>query len=87
VNSFEIWIGIRDDGSPVEDITFAYGSLQGVGPSGFMTAGAENQFGNSGVMRFIDGFGEIPTTGAQWRVTTTPNFCTLLPLVPVPPDL
>jgi hypothetical protein len=70
-NSFEIWIGLRDDASPVEDITFVYGTLQGNGDLGLMTSGAENVFGNRGGNYYYNGTGTLPTAGTELRVTGT----------------
>ena len=47
-NSFEIWIGVNRDAHPGEDISIAYGTIQGNGDGGFLTVGAENPFGNRG---------------------------------------
>jgi uncharacterized repeat protein (TIGR01451 family) len=72
-NSFQIWIGINSDGNPGEDISFAYGTLQGNGDLGFLTVGAENRFGNSGSNFYVDGVGTLPDETTQLVVTSTPG--------------
>ncbi len=67
-NSFQIWIGING----AEDISYAYGPLQGNGDMGFLTVGAENQFGNRGANYYVDGVGTLPVEGTQLVVSTTP---------------
>jgi hypothetical protein len=67
-NSFQIWIGLNG----VEDISYAYGPLQGNGDLGFLTVGAENLFGNRGANYYVDGIGTLPVEGAQLVVSTTP---------------
>jgi hypothetical protein len=69
VNSFQIWIQV---GGEVEDITFAYGEV-GVGDGGFLTVGAENQFGNRGGNYYFNGVGTPPTEGAGIAVSGTPG--------------
>jgi hypothetical protein len=73
LDTFEVWIGVNGDAHPGEDITYAYGPLQGNGDGGFLTVGAENLFGNRGQNRYFDGLGTIPTNGTQLRVTGTPG--------------
>jgi hypothetical protein len=68
-NSFEIWIGING----TEDITFTYGTLQGNGDGGFMTAGAENFVGTSGQNYYVDGIGTLPTSTTELKVSTVPG--------------
>ncbi|HEX7518403.1 MAG TPA: hypothetical protein VF345_14070 [Chthoniobacterales bacterium] len=70
-NSFEIWIGVNGDGHPGEDITFAYGTIQGSGNGGFLTVGAENKRGDHGQNFYFNGAGTLPSSGTQLRVTTT----------------
>jgi hypothetical protein len=70
-NSFEIWIGINGDAHPGEDVSYAYGTIQGSGNGGFLTVGAENKSGTHGQNYYVNGTGTLPTTGAQLRVTTT----------------
>ena len=72
-DSFEIWIGVNGDAHPAEDITYAFGTLQGNGDGGFLTVGAENIFGNRGQNRYLDGTGTIPVNGTELRVTGTPG--------------
>jgi len=67
-NSFQIWIGVNG----VEDISYAYGPLQGNGDLGFLTVGAENLFGNRGDNYYVDGVGTLPVEGAELVVSTTP---------------
>jgi uncharacterized repeat protein (TIGR01451 family) len=68
LNSFEIWIRI----GTVEDISFAYGTIQGNGDGGLLTVGAENLFGNRGQNYYYNGTGTLPSNGTQLVVTTTP---------------
>jgi hypothetical protein len=70
-NSFEIWIGIKGDAHPVEDISFAYGTIQGSGNGGFLSVGAENKPGTRGQNSYLNGTGTLPAAGADLRVTTT----------------
>ena len=67
-NSFQIWIGLNG----VEDISYAYGPIEGTGDLGFLTVGAENLFGNRGQNYYVDGTGTLPAEGTQLVVTTTP---------------
>ena len=60
LNSFQIWIGLRDDASPIEDISFTYGPAITAGDGGFLTVGAENKFGNRGDTVYFDGAGSAP---------------------------
>ncbi|MEZ4519419.1 MAG: S8 family serine peptidase [Chloroflexota bacterium] len=59
-NSFQIWIGIAGDGHPGEDISFTYGPDLSDGDGGYLTVGAENEYGNSGQAVYFDGAGEVP---------------------------
>lgn len=70
-NSFQIWIGVNGDSHPVEDVSFAYGLIQGSGDSGYLTVGAENEYGDSGANFYFDGTGTLPSNGTQLRVTTS----------------
>lgn len=70
VASFQIWIGISGDANPGEDISFAYGDIQGNGDGGFLTVGAENKFGNRGATTYVDGTGALPVNGTQLVVTS-----------------
>jgi hypothetical protein len=72
-NSFEIWIGIQGDANPGEDISHAYGTIQGNGDGGFLSVGAENRFGNRGGTTYFNGTGTLPANGTQLRVTGTPG--------------
>ncbi|MCB0134888.1 MAG: S8 family serine peptidase, partial [Caldilineaceae bacterium] len=67
--SFQIWIRI----GAVEDITFTYGTVQGNGDGGFLTVGAENEFGNSGQNYYANGTGTLPAVGTELRVTSIPG--------------
>ena len=65
INTFQLWVGV----SGFEDISFAYGPVLGdgdvwtPGEAGFLTVGAENEFGNSGQMHyFSDGDGSVEGT-------------------------
>lgn len=70
-NSFQIWIGINGDANPAEDISYAYGTIQGNGDGGFLTVGAENKNGTRGQNYYYNGTGTLPANGTQLRVTTT----------------
>jgi hypothetical protein len=69
-DTFEAWIGY--DG--VQDISFAYGPIQGNGDGGFMTVGAENKFGNRGANYYNNGTGTLPADGTQLVVTSIPGI-------------
>ncbi len=64
--SFQIWIGING----VQDISFTYGTIQGNGDGGFLTVGAENEFGNRGQNYYVDGVGTLPAAGTELRVNS-----------------
>lgn len=70
-NSFQIWIGVNGDSHPGEDISFAYGLMQGSGDLGYLTVGAENKNGDRGENIYFNGAGTLPSNGTQLRVTTT----------------
>jgi hypothetical protein len=70
--SFQIWIGVNSDAHPAEDISFAYGTIQGTGEAGLLTVGVENRLGNRGQNHYYNGAGTLPGNGTQLRVTTTP---------------
>jgi hypothetical protein len=72
VNSFEIWIGVNNDAHPGEDISIAYGPIQGNGDGGLLTAGVENRFGNRGANYYYNGTGTLPANGTQLQVTSSP---------------
>jgi hypothetical protein len=67
--SFQVWMRV----GAVEDITFTYGTIQGNGDGGFLTVGAENEFGNSGQNYYVDGVGTLPAAGTELRVTSVPG--------------
>lgn len=67
-NSFQVWIRL----GTVEDITFTYGNVND-GDGGFLTVGAENEFGNSGQNYYYNGQGVLPTAGTELRVSSTPG--------------
>ena len=69
-DTFEAWIGF--DG--VQDISFAFGPIQGNGDGGFMTVGAENKFGNRGANYYYNGTGTLPADGTQLVVTSIPGI-------------
>jgi hypothetical protein len=71
--SFQVWIGVNSDAHPEEDISFAYGTIQGNGDGGFLSVGAENRFGNRGQNAYFNGIGTLPANGTQLRVVTTPS--------------
>jgi subtilisin family serine protease len=71
--SFEIWIGLNSDANPGEDISYAYGTIQGNGDGGFLSVGAENRFGNRGGNTYYNGTGTLPSNGTQLSVTGTPG--------------
>jgi trimeric autotransporter adhesin len=79
--SFQIWIGILGDAHPAEDITYTYGTIQGMGNNNGLTVGAENQFGDRGANYYFSFFGggsvgTLPNSATQLRVTTsTPTSC------------
>jgi hypothetical protein len=73
-NSFEVWIGINGDTNPGEDISFAYGTIQGSGDLGLLTVGAENKFGTHGQNTYFNGTGTLPSSDVDWRVSTTSCF-------------
>jgi hypothetical protein len=65
-----MWIGIDSDANPGEDISYAYGAIQGNGDNGRLTVGAENRCGTSGGVTYFNGSGTLPSNGTQLRVTT-----------------
>jgi hypothetical protein len=74
IDSFEVWIGVDGDANPGQDISFAFGTLQGNGDGGFMTTGAENRFGNRGANYYYNGTGTLPANGTQLVVGSTPGI-------------
>jgi hypothetical protein len=73
LDTFEVWIGLNNDANPAEDISFAFGPIQGNGDGGLMTVGAENLFGNRGANYYYNGTGTLPAEGTQLVVTGTPG--------------
>lgn len=71
--SFQVWIGVSGDANPQQDISFAYGTVQGNGDGGFLTVGAENRFGNRGATVYYNGTGTLPINGTQLVVSSTPG--------------
>lgn len=67
--SFQVWIGL----SGTQDVSFAYGTVQGNGDGGLLTVGAENRFGNRGQNYYFNGAGTLPAAGTQLVVTSTPG--------------
>ncbi|MCL5996182.1 MAG: S8 family serine peptidase [Chloroflexi bacterium] len=68
--SFQMWIGVNSDMHPAEDISFAYGLIQGNGDGGFLSVGAENVYGNRGQNYYYNGTGTLPAASTQLRVST-----------------
>ena len=64
--SFQIWIGLNG----TDDVTFVYDTVTGNGDGGFLTVGAENNFGNRGQNYYIDGVGTLPGPGTELLVGT-----------------
>lgn len=71
--SFQVWIRINSLQGSTQDISFAYGTIQGNGDGGFLTVGAENKFGNRGQNYYFNGAGTLPANGTQLVVTSTPG--------------
>jgi len=67
-NSFQIWIGLNG----YEDISFTYG-LVGDGDFGYLTVGAENEFGSSGQNWYVDGTGTAVAADDEVRVVSIPG--------------
>ena len=67
-NSFQIWVGVNG----VEDISFTYGPV-GDGESGWLTVGAENEYGNSGQNWYVDGAGTPVSADDEIRVSSVPG--------------
>jgi hypothetical protein len=66
IHDFQIWIGLADDPSAVEDVTMAHGEL-GTSVPGFTNAGAENRDGSSGV-----NMTPLPADNTDWTINTSP---------------
>jgi Subtilase family/Fibronectin type-III domain/PA domain len=64
-HDFQIWLGLNNDPSPVEDVTIAYGDV-GIGSTDGLNAGAENRDGSSGI-----NITPLPVDGAQYVITTS----------------
>ncbi|HEU5468413.1 MAG TPA: hypothetical protein VFU77_03840, partial [Steroidobacteraceae bacterium] len=73
LHSFQVWLGLSGDASPVEDNTMAFGAQTGNGDGGFLTVGAENRFGNRGDNYYFNGAGTLPANGTQIVVTPSPG--------------
>jgi subtilisin family serine protease len=77
LDTFEVWIGINSDAHPGQDISFAYGTLQGNGDGGLLTVGAENRFGTSGGNYYFSNgvatpSGTLPTSATELVIGGTP---------------
>jgi hypothetical protein len=70
--TFQVWIGITGDANPTQDISYAYGPV-GNGDLGFLTVGAENDFGNRGNNWYFDGAGTLPVEGDDLVVVAVPG--------------
>jgi subtilisin family serine protease len=57
----QVWIGLNTDADPGEDISFVYGLDVSDGDGGFLTVGAENEYGNEGDTVYFDGVGTPPS--------------------------
>lgn len=64
-NTFQIWIGLNG----YEDVSFVYGPV-GDGDGGWLTVGAENEFGTSGQNWYVDGVGTPVASGDELRVVS-----------------
>lgn len=62
-NSFQIWIGLNG----YQDITYTYGPVT-EGDGGYLTVGAENEYGNRGSTWYFDGVGNPVGAGNELRV-------------------
>jgi subtilisin family serine protease len=70
LNTFQIWVGLNG----VEDISFAYGPTLTAGEGGYLTVGAENQYGNRGQNYYFDGTGTLPLAdGKDVIVSSVPG--------------
>jgi uncharacterized repeat protein (TIGR01451 family) len=74
VNTFQVWVPYATNTGAANqtNITYAYGPVLSAGDGGFLTVGAENQFGNRGDTLYFDGFGTLPVPGGGAMVTSTP---------------
>ena len=71
-HTFQVWLGYYSDATPVEETYFFYGANTGTGDLGFLTVGAENQYGNRGQAVYFDGDtpANVPADGDSWEVLT-----------------
>jgi uncharacterized repeat protein (TIGR01451 family) len=67
-NTFQIWIGLDSNPTPGQDVTFAYGPINGTGDGNHLTVGAENRFGNRGGNYYYNQTGTLPANGTELRV-------------------
>jgi hypothetical protein len=58
-NTFQVWIGSKDNSKPDEDIFFTYGTKISKGDGGFLTIGAEDKYGSYGATVHFDGIGTL----------------------------
>jgi hypothetical protein len=63
-DQFEVWIGLN----AVQDISFAYGTINGTGSNGNLTVGAQNEC--QGQNYYYNGTGPLPITGTELGVTS-----------------
>jgi uncharacterized repeat protein (TIGR01451 family) len=70
-DSFEIWIGLAGNTPSVQDVSYAFGLINGKGDGSRLTVGAENKFGNRGGYTYYNGTGTLPAIGTQLVVTGT----------------
>jgi subtilisin family serine protease len=66
--SFEVWLQV---GGSVQEITYTYSKLGGLGAGGFATVGAENATGTSGETYYYDGAGTLPSAGVWGDLLVT----------------
>jgi len=70
-DSFQIWIGVASN-PLAEDVTVAYGPIQGNGDGGLVTVGAENRAGNRGNNLYFNGTGTKPVNGTELKISSSP---------------
>lgn len=72
-NSFQVWIGTGS----VQDVSFAFGPIEGQGDAGSLTTGAENRYGNRGASYYFSNGsgseGTLPVEGTQLVVNSVPG--------------
>jgi subtilisin family serine protease len=76
--SFQVWIGVDPAGGVGEDVSYAYGTIQGNGDRSRLTVGAEDRLGLRGDTFYFDGTaddaangsGTLPARGTELVVTT-----------------